>query len=83
VADFQTQSNSPTDFPGMLSAGYFHPFSSRVAASVVGIDNDREDQPTSCSSRAKLDKNWILLKQRFTNHVSFVFFRKKLVSLSK
>jgi hypothetical protein len=32
------------DFPGMLSAGYFHPFSSRVAASVVGIDNDREGQ---------------------------------------
>jgi hypothetical protein len=32
------------DFPGMLSAGYFHPFSSRVAASVVGIDNDRESQ---------------------------------------
>jgi hypothetical protein len=27
-----------------LSAGYFHPFSSRVAASVVGIDNDREGQ---------------------------------------
>jgi hypothetical protein len=31
-------------FPGMLSAGYFHPFSSRVAASVFGIDNDREGQ---------------------------------------
>jgi hypothetical protein len=28
----------------MLSAGYFHPFLSRVAASVVGIDNDREGQ---------------------------------------
>jgi hypothetical protein len=28
------------DFPGMLSAGYCHPFSSRVA----GIDNDREGQ---------------------------------------
>jgi hypothetical protein len=27
-----------------LSAGYFHTFSSRVAASVVGIDNDREGQ---------------------------------------
>jgi hypothetical protein len=32
------------DFPGMLSAGYFHPFSSHVAASFVGIDNDREGQ---------------------------------------
>jgi hypothetical protein len=32
------------DFPGMLSEGYFHPFSSRVAASVVGIDKDREGQ---------------------------------------
>jgi hypothetical protein len=32
------------DLPGMLRAGYFHPFSSRVAASVVGIDNDREGQ---------------------------------------
>jgi hypothetical protein len=32
------------DFPGMLSAGYSHPFSSRFAASVVGIDNDREGQ---------------------------------------
>jgi hypothetical protein len=28
----------------MLSAGYFHPYLSRVAASVVGIDNDREGQ---------------------------------------
>jgi hypothetical protein len=28
----------------MLRAVYFHPFSSRVAASVVGIDNDRESQ---------------------------------------
>jgi hypothetical protein len=28
----------------MLGAGYFHPFSSRVAASVVVIDNDREGQ---------------------------------------
>jgi hypothetical protein len=28
----------------MLSAGYFHPFSSRVAASFVGTDNDREGQ---------------------------------------
>jgi hypothetical protein len=32
------------DFPGMLSEGYFHPFSSRVAASVVGIDKYREGQ---------------------------------------
>jgi hypothetical protein len=32
------------DFPGMLRAGYLHPFSSRVAASVVGIDNDTEGQ---------------------------------------
>jgi hypothetical protein len=32
------------DFPRMLSAGYFHPLSSRVAASVVGIDNNREGQ---------------------------------------
>jgi hypothetical protein len=32
------------DFPEMLIAGYFHLFSSRVAASVVGIDNDREGQ---------------------------------------
>jgi hypothetical protein len=32
------------DFPGMLSPGYFHPFWIRVAASVVGIDNDREGQ---------------------------------------
>jgi hypothetical protein len=34
------------DFPGMLSlsAGYFYSFSSRVAASFVGIDNDREGQ---------------------------------------
>jgi hypothetical protein len=30
------------DFPGMLSAGYFRPISSRVAVSVVGIDNDRK-----------------------------------------
>jgi hypothetical protein len=28
----------------MLSAVYFHPFLSRVVASVVGIDNDREGQ---------------------------------------
>jgi hypothetical protein len=28
----------------MLRAGYFHPFSSRIAASVVGIDNDKEGQ---------------------------------------
>jgi hypothetical protein len=28
----------------MLSAGYFHPFSSRVAASVVGMHNNREGQ---------------------------------------
>jgi hypothetical protein len=32
------------EFPGMLSAGYFHPFLSRVAALVVAIDNDREGQ---------------------------------------
>jgi hypothetical protein len=32
------------DFPGMLIAGYFHPFSSRVAASFVGIDNNRKGQ---------------------------------------
>jgi hypothetical protein len=31
-------------FPGMLSAGYFYPFSSRVAALAVGIYNDREGQ---------------------------------------
>jgi hypothetical protein len=28
----------------MLGAGYFHPISSRFAASVVGIDNDGEGQ---------------------------------------
>jgi hypothetical protein len=28
----------------MLSAGYFHPFLSCVAASVVGIDNDKKSQ---------------------------------------
>jgi hypothetical protein len=32
------------DFPRMLSAGYFHPFSNRVSTSVVGIDNNREGQ---------------------------------------
>jgi hypothetical protein len=35
------------DFPGMLSAVYFHPFLSRVAASVVGIANNREGKLSS------------------------------------
>jgi hypothetical protein len=46
LASWEPNRNSlqQQDLPGMLSAGYFHPFSSRVAASVVGIDNDREGQ---------------------------------------
>jgi hypothetical protein len=52
----------------MLSAGYFHPFSSRVAASVVGIDKDRKGQWSS-SSRAILDKNWILFTGANIFHV--------------
>jgi hypothetical protein len=40
-------SQQQQDFPGMLSAGYFHPFSSLVATSVVGIDNDREGLATN------------------------------------
>jgi hypothetical protein len=45
----------------MLSAGYFHQFLSRVATSVVGIDNDREGQRSDYQFppvvKAKLDKN--------------------------
>jgi hypothetical protein len=48
----------------MLDARYFHTFSSRVAASVVGIDNNREGQPvwlpTYSSSKAKFYKKRII-----------------------
>jgi hypothetical protein len=46
VASWEPIRNSleQQDFPEMLSAVYFHPFSSHVAASVVGIGNDREGQ---------------------------------------
>jgi hypothetical protein len=47
-----------------LSAGYFHPFLSRIAASVVGIDNDKESQRFGYQLPSvavqNLIKNWIL-----------------------
>jgi hypothetical protein len=50
----------------LLGAGYFHSFSSRFAASVVGIDNDRESQRSSFQLYLVL-QSLILFPELFLN----------------
>jgi hypothetical protein len=68
----------------MLVEGYFHTFSSLVAASVVGIDNDREGQPVwlpaYSSSTAKFYNNLIFSTEAITFTFSYynVYYNVKL-----